>query len=91
MQISGGCSAAPEVLRRLKRVTPKRPGGLGVRWGVAKPRHAMRVLGCTFLWYSLCVCVACMCALCDVAERERKKESEREKRERLQLSRRCVV
>jgi hypothetical protein len=48
MQISGGCSAAPEVLRRPKRVAPKRPGGLGVRWGVAKPRHAMRVLGCTF-------------------------------------------
>ena len=48
MKISGGCSPAPEVSRRPKRVAPKRPGGLGVMWGAAKPRHAMRVLGLTF-------------------------------------------
>ena len=49
MKIGGGCSPAPEVSRRPKRVAPKRPGGLGVMWGAAKPRHAMRVLGLTFL------------------------------------------
>jgi hypothetical protein len=69
-----------EALRLKFQVGPSAEVGdaLGGEVGVAKPWHAVRVLGWTFLWYSLyvcmyvcvCVCVCacvkrlCMCVLC---------------------------